>query len=103
MEAKDVSTLIFSAAAIYAVYRFIELPKEDRRHIINTFKERTGDLLDDADATVEKVQNYMGQFKSTQRGNWFDKIYLFRQMFRDLYGVPMPKRISLIQNVNQSV
>lgn len=103
MEAKDVSTLILSAAAIYAVYKFAEMPKDDRRHFIRSIKDRTGELLDDADATVEKVQNYMGEFKSLETGNWYDRLYLIRKMVKDLFGNPVKNRVLLISGVNQSV
>ena len=103
MEAKQVGALIFSAAAIYAAYRFFDLSKEERRQVISNIKTRTGDLLEDADNTVEKVQHYFTELKSTQPGNWIDKLYLLRKMFTDFYGKPQQKRIALIPGIRQAV
>lgn len=103
MEAKQVGALIFSAAAIYAAYRFFDLPKEERRSMVSNIRERTGDLLEDADNTVEKVHHYFSELKNTQPGNWIDKIYLLRKMFTDFYGKPAIKRIALVPGVSQAV
>ena len=102
MEAKQVGAIIFSAAAIYAAYRYFDLPKEERRQVISKIKERTGELLDDADNTVEKVQTYFSELKNTQPGNWIDRIYLLRKLFTDFYGKKQ-KRIALIPGVTQAV
>jgi hypothetical protein len=43
-------------------------------------------LLDNAEETVEKVEQYMDEFKDKSEDEWIDKIYILKKMFKNLYG-----------------
>lgn len=87
MEKKTkIGLYILGAAAAYAVYRFYSMPKEDREEMIDTLKEKTRDLLDNAEHTVEKVEHYVEEIKSRGKDAWLDKFYVLKKMFTDLYG-----------------
>jgi phage-related protein len=86
MESKQIGTIIFTAAAVWGVYRFMQMPKEERNYLLDQLKAKTGELLDDADNTVEKVQQYVTQIQNTQSNDLFDKIFVIRKMFQELYS-----------------
>ena len=78
--------VILGAAAGVAIWRFFKMPPEERREFCRHIKETTSDLLDNAEDTVEKVDHFITQIDEKSKDDWIDKIYLVRQMFRDLYG-----------------
>ena len=86
---KKIAAIIFGAAAALALYKFFQMPKEEREALIAKLKQQTEQLLDDADHTVEKVQHYMSQMTGNQSADWFDKFYLVRQMFNEFYTQPL--------------
>ncbi len=86
---KKIAAIIFGAAAALALYKFFQMPKEERSELIARLKQQTEQLLNDADHTVEKVQHYMSQMSTGQSVDWFDKFYLVRQMFNEFYNEPL--------------
>lgn len=81
-----VAALILGASIGVALLKFYSMPKEERDEFLNHLKKTTSDLLDDAENTVEKVEQFMGEVKSKGDKAWIDKIYVFRKMYRDFYG-----------------
>lgn len=93
MEKKtQLGMIILGAAAAFAVYKFYSLPKDERDQVVDTLKRKTQDLLDNAEETVEKVEHYVAEIKTKSKEEWFDKFYLVKKMFSDLYG-SAPKMI----------
>lgn len=78
--------IIIGAAAGVAVWRFFNMPVEKRNEFYRHIKETTGELLDNAEDTVEKVDHFISQIDNKGSDEWIDKLYLVKQMFRDLYG-----------------
>jgi len=86
MEKKtSIGMAILGAAAAFAVYKFYSMSKEERDEFLNTVKAKTQNLLDDAENTVEKVEHYVAEISSKGKEEWFDKMYLLKKMFTDLY------------------
>jgi hypothetical protein len=81
-----IGAVILGAAAIVAILRFYDMPKAERDLFFSNLKNKTHDLLDDAEATVEKVEHYVAQLKSKSSDEWVDKAHILRNMFKDLYG-----------------
>ena len=81
-----VAALILGAAVGVALVRFFNLPKEERAEILRGIKEKTSELLDDAENTVEKVEHFMDDFNSKGETEWIDKMYLVKKAFSDFYG-----------------
>lgn len=81
-----VAAVILGAAVGAALVKFFSLPKEERNDIIQGIKERTSELLEDAENTVEKVEHFMDEFKEKGESAWIDKLYLLKKTFSDLYG-----------------
>ena len=77
---------IIGAAAGVAVWRFFSMPVEKRNEFIRHIKDTTFELLDNAGDTVEKVDHFITQIDEKGGDEWIDKLYLFKKMFRDLYG-----------------
>lgn len=95
MESKrNIGTIIFGAAAAWAVYSYLKMPKEEREELVDRIKSKASHLLEDADTTVEKVQHYVAQIKDTHPNEWFDKLYILRKMIREFFGNDSPKQIS---------
>lgn len=83
---KQIAGLILGAAAGFALYKFFSMPKEQRNAFYNHIKITTNELLDNAEETLEKVEPYVSEFNSKGEGNWIDKLYILKKMFRNLYG-----------------
>ena len=81
-----VAALILGAAAGVALVRFFSMPKETRNEFCDYLKTRTNQLLDNAEGTVEKVEQYMDEFKASGENEWIDKLYIIKKMFKSLYG-----------------
>jgi len=81
-----IAALILGAAAGVAVIKFFSMPKEEREEFCAHLKNKTHELLDNAEDTVEKVERYMDEFKSKGEGEWIDKLYVLKKMFKNLYG-----------------
>jgi hypothetical protein len=62
------------------------MPKEERNEFCDHLKTRTNQLLDNAEGTVEKVEQYMDEFKARGENEWIDKLYIIKKMFKSLYG-----------------
>ena len=81
-----VAAVILGAAVGVALVRFFNLPKEERNDILRGIKDKTSELLDDAENTVTKVENFMDDFQSRGENEWIDKLYLVKKAFTDFYG-----------------
>lgn len=81
-----VAALILGAAAGVALVRFFKMPEEERKEFYNHIKNKTNQLLDNAEDTVEKVEYYMNEYNSKSKNEWIDKLYVLKKMFRNLYG-----------------
>ena len=81
-----ITSIILGASIGAALLKFYSLPKEEKDALVDYLKKTTNDLLDDAESTVEKVEQYMGEVKSKGDRAWVEKIYIFKKMFRELYG-----------------
>jgi hypothetical protein len=85
-KSNTIAAVILGAAATVALIRFFDMPKERRDAFFSHLKDTTETLLDDADETVEKVEQYMDEIKSKGENEWIDKLYVLKRMFRELYG-----------------
>lgn len=85
-KSNQIGAIILGAAAAFAIYKFYQMSKEERKELFSTLKDKTQELLEDADNTVEKVQHYVAQIKDKNPDQWFDKIYLLRKLFSEFYG-----------------
>jgi hypothetical protein len=85
-KSNTVAAVILGAAAGVALIRFFNMPKEKRDAFFSHLKNTTHFLLDDAEETVEKVEQYMDEIKSKGEDEWIDKLYILKRMFRELYG-----------------
>jgi hypothetical protein len=81
-----IAALILGAAAGAAIVKFFSMPKEERKEFCTHLKNKTNELLDNAEDTVEKVERYMDEFKSKGEEEWIDKLYILKKMFKNLYG-----------------
>ncbi len=81
-----ITAIILGASIGVALLKFYSLPKEEKDALMDHLKKTTNDLLDNAESTVEKVEQYMGEVKAKGDSAWVEKIYVFKKMFRELYG-----------------
>lgn len=82
----NITALILGTAAGIAIAGFLRMSGEEKEELCNHLKDRTSQLLDNVEDTVEKVEHYMDEFKSTGEGEWIDKLYVLKKMFKKLYG-----------------
>jgi hypothetical protein len=85
-KSEKAALIILGAAAGVAVWRFFKMPLEDRKEFYRHIKETTSDLLDNAEDTVEKVNQFISEIDEKGKEDWIDKLYVVKKMFRDLYG-----------------
>ena len=85
-KSNSVAAIILGAAVGLTLIRFFNLTKDERDQVISDIKRKTNDLLDDAEATVEKVKHYVEELQSKRPDEWTDKIFVVRNMLKDLYG-----------------
>ncbi len=85
-KSNTIAAIILGAAAGVALLRFFSMPKEEKDAFLAHLKETTNDLLDNAEDTVEKVEHYMSQIKSRGQNQLVDKLFILKNMFKDLYG-----------------
>jgi len=85
-KSNTIAAVILGAAATVALIRFFNMPKERRDAFFSHLKDTTETLLDDAEETVEKVEQYMDEIKSKGEDEWIDKLHVLKRMFRELYG-----------------
>ena len=78
--------MILVAAAGVAIVKFSSMPKEERKELCTHLRNKTNELLDNAEGTVETVERYMDEFKSKGEEEWIDKLYILKKMFKNLYG-----------------
>ena len=81
-----IPAIILGAAAIVTVLKFYEMPKEERDLFFSNLKNKTHNLLDEAEVTIDKVEHYVAQLKSKSSEEWVDKVHIIRNMFKELYG-----------------
>lgn len=81
-----VAAVILGAAVGVALVRYFKMPEDERKELCDHLKTRTNELLDNAEDTVEKVDQYFAEIESKGRNEWIDKLYLIKKMFRDFYG-----------------
>jgi hypothetical protein len=81
-----IASLILGASIGFALLKFYSMTKEDREAFYDHLKNTTNNLLDDAEATVEKVEHFMDEIKSKGENEWIEKLYVLKKMFIDFYG-----------------
>lgn len=81
-----IAGFILGAAAGIALVKFFRMPKEDREVFCNHLKTQTNQLLDNAEDTIEIVEQYMDEFKSKDDEDWIERLFVLKKMFRNLYG-----------------
>ena len=81
-----IAAIILGAAGGFALIKFLSMPEEERNEFYRYLKNKTHELLDNAEETVEKVEHYMDEFSDKGEDEWIDKIYILKKMFKNLYG-----------------
>ncbi len=81
-----IAAIILGASTGVALLRFFNMPKEERDAFYQHLKRRTDMLLDNAEETVEKVEQFMDEIKYKGENAWIDKLLVLKKMFKDLYG-----------------
>jgi hypothetical protein len=85
-KSNSIAAIILGAAVGLTLIRFFSLSKDEREQVLADIKHKTHDLLDDAEATVEKVKHYVEELKSKRPEEWTDKLFVIKNMLKDLYG-----------------
>ncbi|HEU5053780.1 MAG: hypothetical protein ACTHNG_05445 [Ginsengibacter sp.] len=85
-QSNRIAAIILGAAGGFALIKFLSMPTEERNEFYQFLKEKTHELLDNVEDTVEKVEHHMEEFKSKGEDEWIDKIYILKKMFKNLYG-----------------
>ncbi len=86
MNKSTIASLILGASIGFALLKFYSMPEEDKQDFLDHLKKTTNDLLDDAEATVEKVEHYVDEIKLKGEKKWIEKLYVLKKMFTDFYG-----------------
>ncbi|MEO6221513.1 MAG: hypothetical protein ABIO81_13855 [Ginsengibacter sp.] len=85
-KSSTIAAVILGASIGVALLKFYSLPKEERDAFFDHLKNKTDELLDNAEDTVEKVEHFMNEVKAKGEKEWIEKLYVVKKMFRDFYG-----------------
>jgi hypothetical protein len=85
-KSNKIAAVILGAAAGVALVKFLSMPREQRNEFYEFLKNKSRQLLDNAEDTVEKVEQSMDEFKEKGDDEWIDKIYILKKLFKNLYG-----------------
>jgi hypothetical protein len=85
-KSNKIAAIILGAAAGVALLKFFNMPKEERQEFFSHLKNKTNELLDNAEETVETVEHYMDEVKAKGENEWIDKLYILKRLFKELYG-----------------
>jgi hypothetical protein len=83
-KANTIGALIIGAAAGLALLKYYSMPDEEREEFVSHLKNRTHDLLDDAENTVEKIKVHFAEIDA--KPNTVDKLFVFKRLLSDLFG-----------------
>lgn len=86
MNKSTIASLILGASIGLALLKFYSMSEEDKKDFLDHLKKTTNDLLDDAETTVEKVEQYVDEIKLKGENRWVEKLYVLKKMFTDFYG-----------------
>ncbi len=81
-----IGAIILGAAAGLALLKFYSMTYEEREEFISHLKNKSHDLLDDAENTVDKVNHYFAEIDTKQRSEWVDKLFIVKRLLTDLFG-----------------
>lgn len=81
-----IAALILGAAAGVALVRYFNMPEEEREEFCAHIKNKTSQLLDNAEESVEKIEHFMSELKSKDKEDWVDKLMVIKKMVKDFYG-----------------
>ncbi|HZW69279.1 MAG TPA: hypothetical protein VFF57_00330, partial [Hanamia sp.] len=74
MTKSTIASLILGASIGFALLKFYSMPEEDKQDFLDHLKKTTNDLLDDAEATVEKVEHYVDEMKLKGEKRWIERL-----------------------------
>jgi hypothetical protein len=79
-----IGALILGAAVGTALIKYYSMPDYERQEFMSHLKNRAHDLLDDAENTVDKVQQHFAEIDAKQSP--VDKLFVFKRLLSDLFG-----------------
>ncbi len=81
---KTAGGLILGVAIGVALYRYFNMPEEERREFIDHLKNRAHELLDDTEGTIHKVKNHFAEIDTKEHP--VDKLLVVKRLLTDLFG-----------------
>lgn len=81
-----IGAIILGAAAGLALLKYYSMPEDERQEFLSHLKNRTHDLLDDAEGTVDKMKQHFAEIDSKAPEEWVDKLFVVKRMIEDLFG-----------------
>lgn len=79
-----VATLLLGAAIGVAAYRFFTMPRFERNEFVEHLKDRTLDLLQNTETTVDRVDHFLAQIDHPEN-TWLQRLVVIKNMLADLY------------------
>ncbi len=80
-----IAAIILGAAATVAIIQYLRMSDEEKSRLFNKIKDRTHELLSNAEETVDRVNNFLSQYDDQPGNAWIDRLYILKKMFKDLY------------------
>lgn len=80
-----VATLLLGAAIGVAAYKFFTMPRFERNEFVEHLKDRTLDLLQNTETTVDRVDHFLSEMDRPQN-TWMQKLVVIKNMLTELYG-----------------
>lgn len=78
--------VLVTAAVAFAVYKYLQLEKEEKEELLDNLKEKANHLINNSSEALDKVQKYMSEVKEKEEDEILDKIVIIKNMLFDIFG-----------------
>lgn len=85
-KASKVGGVIVTAAIALAVYKYMQLEKDEKDELCNKIKDKANNLMNNSSEILDKVQNYVAELKEKEEDEVLDKIVIMKNMLFDIFG-----------------
>ena len=86
LKSNVIGAIILGAAASVALLEFYRMPYYEREEFLSHLKNKTHDLLDDAEGTLDTVKVHFDEIDSIPVNQWVDKLFVVKRLLTNLFG-----------------
>ena len=85
-KSSKVGGVLVTAVVAFAVYKFMQLDKEEKEELFDNIKNKASHLVNNSGDALDKVQKYMSEIKEKEEDEILDKVVIIKNMIFDIFG-----------------